>query len=540
MPITLKEEQPNFRETREKNLTDREKIPNKITWTIEVVLLELDKLSIWLDISEKEKVLKNLEYILEKIYFDKEERRKEYEKLREKKDITEEEITQFLEKESNVLISGEDWQKLMSTWIANWSYWELWEYIEDRIKILSTISYYSLQATLRTGIHTWLFLQNINKYFPHLKDDSFEEFKNDPSLSWWLILTELSSWSDLLTNYKATYIENEDWSFTIEWLKHFQWLTNEASHWIALARNANGRWFRLFLIDKREENQNITMTEEYKCEWLKSITYWKNQINATVPKENVSQLISAKDLLGLKTFVSMLYDSRLQFPAMMVWSIKRIYDESVYQAWLRKISRWKMEENETVKDQLKEIKIRHSIVDLINKYLIYSKINLFEDNSENEDLSIIAKTISTEYTNSAAGIWKRLQWWWWFKQSNIISNIWKDAWPFSIFEWVNEMLYSWLVKIYEKRINSLEEYSQYHCIINTMLKGNSWIELKDIQKLEINDDIKWKIYSRVSLILMINEMKLQESYASEIEFLLNEIKWFISKAKNIQTKFEIL
>jgi len=524
----------------EEKLTYREKIPNIIPWTIEEIKSDLNKLSIWLDIEEVEKIVKNLKYILEKIYFNKEKRKNEYLELKWRKDLTEEEVTDFLEKDSNMLISGKDWQKLMSTWIVNWSYWEMWDDIKDRIAMISAISYYSLQATLRTWIHTWLFLQNINKFFPHLKYNLFEEFKNDPSLSWWLILTELSSWSDLLSNYETTYIENEDWSFTIKWLKHFQWLTNEASHWIALARNANGRWFRLFLIDTREENQDVTMTEEYKCEWLKSITYGKNEINATVPKENVSKLISTNDRMWLKTFVSMLYDSRLQFPAMMVWSIKRIYDESVYKAWLRKISRWKMEENEAVKDQLEKIKIRHSIVDLINKYLVYSKISLFEDNSENEDLSIIAKTISTEYANSAIEIWKRLQWWWWFKQSNIISNIWKDAWPFSIFEWVNEMLYSQLVTIYERRINSLKESSEYHYIINTILKGNSWIELKDIQKLDINDDIKWKIYSRVSLILMINEMKLQESYTSETEFLINEIKWFISKSKNIKTTFEII
>jgi len=537
--MTIKAPKIEQAKTIEENLTDREKIPNKITWTIEWIKSELDKLAIWLDVEEIEKVMLNLKSILEKIYFNKEKRKEEYLELKWKKNLSEEEITQFLEKDSNVLISGEDWQKLISTWIANWSYWEMWNDIKDRIDMISAISYYSLQATLRTGIHTWLFLQNIGKFFPHLKDDLFEEFKNDSSLSWWLILTELSSWSDLLTDYETTYIENENWSFTIQWLKHFQWLTNEASHWIALAKNSNGRWFRLFLIDTREENQDVAMTEEYECEWLKSITYWKNKINVTLPKENVSQLISTNDRMWLKTFVSMLYDSRLQFPAMMVWSIERIYDESVYKSWFRKISRWKMEENETVKDQLEEIKIRHSIIDLINKYLIYSKINLFEDNNENEDLSIIAKTVSTEYTNSAAEIWKRLQWWVWFKQSNIISNIWKDAWPFSIFEWVNEMLYSWLVKIFEKRINNLEDYSPYNNIINTMLKGNSWIELKDIQKLNINDDIKWKIYSRVSLILMINEMKLQESYTSEIEFLLNEIKWFISKAKNVKTSFEI-
>jgi len=63
-----------------------------------------------------------------------------------------------------------------------------------------------------------------------------------------------------------------------------------------------------------------------------------------------------------------------------------------------------MEKNDTVKDQLDEIKLRHSIVDMINKYLIHMEINLFEDNTRNEGLSIIAKAISTEYTVSAATI----------------------------------------------------------------------------------------------------------------------------------------
>jgi len=231
----------------------------------------------------------------------------------------------------------------------------------------------------------------------------------------------------------------------------------------------------------------------------------------------------------------MLYDSRLQFPAMMVWSIQRIYDESTYKAWLRKISWWKMENNPVVQDQLEEIKIKHSIVDLINKYLVHTKINLFEDNTENEWLSIIAKTISTEYTISAGEIGKRLQGWLWFKETNIISNILKDAWPFSIFEWVNEMLYSGLVKIFEKKTSNWNNNIQLNDFIQIIL----WINLNDIKLLQVNNDIKWKIYSRISIISMIYEMNIENEYRKEVNFILNEIKSYILKATNINTKIYI-
>jgi len=68
-----------------------------------------------------------------------------------------------------------------------------------------------------------------------------------------------------------------------------------------------------------------------------------------------------------------------------------------------------MIDNEIIKDQLKEIKIRYNIVDLINKYLIFINLDLTKDNTEISDLSIVAKTISTEYILKSALVAKDLQ-----------------------------------------------------------------------------------------------------------------------------------
>ena len=497
-----------------KRLSIKDKVNEATLWYRKI----LDWLAIWKDLPENEKTIKLLEYVLSEIYFDKSKRESIFQDLLSKDNLTSREISEFLELDSNVLISWDDWKKLILTWISNWSYWEAWNNIEDRINMISTISYYSLQATLRTWIHTWLFIQNIGKFFPHLKDDIFKEFKKNPDLSWWLALTELTSWSDLINDFDTTYKQNEDWTYTIEWTKHLQWLTNEATHWIVLAKEKKWRKFRLFLIDTRDENQNVDMIEEYDMRWLESITYWINNISATVPKENMSELLD-KDATWSRTLTSMLYDSRLQFPCMITWAMQRIYDESIYKSKLTKISsKWNMIENPIVISQLFEIKTRTSIVDLINKYLIYKEINLFENNSHNSDLSIIAKTISTDYILKAWEVAKNLQWWFWFKDSNIISNMIDDAWPFSRFEWVNEMLYSQLAVSFEK--NNLDLLTS----IDTIANINS---LEDINNLWLNNFIKWQIYSRLHLISMINEMWLQNTHNDETLFLIKEINSFI-------------
>jgi len=67
-------------------------------------------------------VLKLIDYILKEIYFDPDEREKEFQELKNNPDITHEQITDFLEKENDMNISGEDWQKLIHcTGLLKWS-----------------------------------------------------------------------------------------------------------------------------------------------------------------------------------------------------------------------------------------------------------------------------------------------------------------------------------------------------------------------------------------------------------------------------------
>lgn len=494
----------------------RENIPNTLLETIEELSNILDNLWIDENISKNERVLKLMDYILEKIYFDPEKREKEFQELKKRDNLTHEEITEFLERENDMDISGEDWQKFIhASWLLNWSMGEMWNDIKDRIDILSKISYFSMNTTLRTWIHTGLWLQNVAKYFPEIKDKVFGEFKDNLNYSIMLALTWLWSWSDLFKNIWVEYEENqEDWTFHLKWITHFQWLTDEATHWIVLAKNKdNEKEFKLFFVDTTKENQSIEMLQEYNMEMLNSITYWKNEIDAIVSSENISTMKAR----GLP---EMLKESRLQFPAMTVGAMKRIENETRYKIELRDIADWKMIENGTINDRFEEIKIRHNIIDLINKYLSYKNINL-SDKKNDIILANTAKAISTDYTIESARSAKILQWWLWFKKNNLISNIEKDVKPFAIFEWNNDMLYSQLVREYRKWIKN----------INSKVDIN--FPLKNIKDLDINDSLKGQIYANINIMSYIYEMWLENEYENEIDFLFKECEKIMKEDRNL-------
>jgi len=144
---------------------------------------------------ESDKVMNDLNSVLSEIFFDKEKRKEEFNRLRDKPDLSYEEYKNFIEWAKNKVISKDEWEKILSTGILNWSLWTSKNsHISHRIEILSMLSYYSLQACLRVWIDTWLFLQNIMKFFPQVSSEVLKDFISNFWLSWWLLLTETSSW----------------------------------------------------------------------------------------------------------------------------------------------------------------------------------------------------------------------------------------------------------------------------------------------------------------------------------------------------------
>lgn len=475
-------------------------------------------------------VIEKLKNTLTSIFFNADHRKNAFHELLKKEKISFQEINDFLTDTKNKVIPTEEWQKIIETGILNWSLWVTESKdIEDRIEILSTLSYYSLQWCLRVWIDTWLFIQNVVKFFPQ-KAKELDEFKTNSKLSWWIALTELSSGSDLLTNLETTYVENSDGTFTIEGRKHLQWLTKEATHWILLARDKKWKSIKLFYLDTRKLWIDVTVSEEYKMSWLKSITYWINEIKATVSSDCVFEPLEDDKKSILRSFGSSLFDSRIQFPAMASWYLERLYDESYYKANLRSIAWWKMIENECVKEKLWYIKWYHEIISEINRYLIIKKISLQENNKDKKALSIICKTLSTEYMVTSWAKARDLQWWDWFKQDNIVRSLAEDAWPFSRFEGVNEMLYSHLAHEYRRK-NITEGVSA-----KTLDYLSDCKELKkSLEETSLTQENIWKIYSRVLLINMLFEIESKQKNAFTI--LKEEIKQILILAQ--REKFEL-
>jgi len=518
------------------NSLKRLSIPSLIESTIEEFKNYINQF-IW-NIEEGENItIKKIEYILSQIYFNKQFRKNEFEYIKNNRELyTENDIENIFNKYSNQKISWEDWKKLIHTsGLTNWSMWKAWNNIEDRINSVKTISYFSIDASLRTWIHTWLFLQNIWKYFPNIKEKIFDEFSKNPDLSWWLALTELSSGTNLFSNFNTKYNDLWDWNFKIIWKKHLQWLSDEATHWIILAENKGKNWvFKLFYVDTRKENQNVEMVKERDMIDLDSITYWINKFDLIVSEKYSADI----DWRLRKNFQSMLFESRMQFPAMLAWALERIYDESKMKSELRDIW-WKMNINNSVQTKLNDMKIYSSIVNLINDFLIFKKIKLNKDNYQNEDLSIISKAVSTEYMQKSWNLWIDLAWWLWFEKNNIVRQMTSSARPFTRFEWVNEMLYSKLPRLKKKHIFKEEVVNLINNEYSINIQNNK-NNKSDIFLLKLDDSIKWYILAKISIIEMIFEMWDEIWKKDEINFLLNEIWNEISKSKNIKTSFEFI
>ena len=470
-----------------------------------------------LAIEESNSIIENLTHTLEDIFFNDSLRDKEFLKLLWKENLTNDEINTFLDSATNKTISSKEWESILESKVRNWSLWiTKSNHITQRIKILSTLSYYSLQTCLRVGIDTGLFIQNVMKFFPQ-KRDEVKEFATNFKLSWWLALTELSSGSDLFTGVTTTYIKNSDGTYSIQWLKHLQWLTNEATHWIVFAREEWWKWIKLFYLDTRKSWVDVKMIKEYKMSWLKSITYWVNQIRATVWEDCVFTPLKWDKKSTLRSLKWSLIDSRTQFTAMWAGHLKRIYKESYYLTHLRDISWWKMIKNECVQEKMAYIEAYKNIVDNINKYEKHINLDLQANNKDLEALSIVCKTIWTEYMVKGWLKARDLQGWRWFTESNIVRWSTEDAWPYTRFEGVNEMLYSQLAHKYSK--NNI--YDELTNETKDILKTNN-IDMKFLEDSTLTKENIWQIYARIYTINILNEIKVKTKNCFTI--LIEEIK----------------
>ena len=102
-----------------------------------------------LAIEESNSIIENLTHTIEDIFFNDSLRDKEFLKLLWKENLTNDEINTFFDSATNKTISSKEWESILESKLRNWSLWiTKSNHITQRIKILSTLSYYSLQTCL--------------------------------------------------------------------------------------------------------------------------------------------------------------------------------------------------------------------------------------------------------------------------------------------------------------------------------------------------------------------------------------------------------
>ena len=108
---------------------------------------------------------------------------------------------------------------------------------------------------------------------------------------------------------------------------------------------------------------------------------------------------------------------------------------------------------------------------------------------------------------------RELQWWDGFKENNFIRSSAEDSWPFTRFEWANEMLYSQITK-----------YDILHQIdIKTQdILKNANIDLQSIDFSKLTKENIGKIYARLLAIDMLQEINFKDDNGMII--LIEEIK----------------
>jgi alkylation response protein AidB-like acyl-CoA dehydrogenase len=308
------------------------------------------------------------------------------------------------------------------------------------LSLLEATSYESIAVGLMLGINGSLFIEPVVKYGQtEAKSHVLNTFLTKPSLGG-LMITEPNFGTDALS-MQTSFCQSGD-SYTLQGSKHWGGLTGLADFWLVTARkekqNRNlARDIDLFIVERSQPDQNITVEEYYHKLGLYLIPYGLNKIDATVP--STAKLIPESS--GIKLMMDLLHRSRLRLSGIGLGFIRRMLDEATRHCKQRSIGGRSLLSYDQVQHRISELQAWFTIGS--GMCHITSRISGIENNLTS--LGLLAnssKAVLTDMMHQGAQSLLQLTGAKGYRRDQIAGRAFADSRPFQIFEGSNDVMYS--------------------------------------------------------------------------------------------------
>ena len=354
----------------------------------------------------------------------------------------------------------------------------------QRLALLEAMSYESIAVGLMMGINGSLFLEPVTKYArEETRTEVFDSFLSNYSLGG-LMITEPDFGTDALS-MRTSYKQVGD-RIHITGSKHWGGLTGLADFWIVTGRKEKdskklARDIDLFVVNRNEREQLISVDEYYHKLGLFLIPYGLNTIDATLPVS--ARLIPSTS--GIKLMMDLLHRSRLRLSGIGLGFIKRMLDEAVAHCRQRYVGG---------KSLLAYDQVQHRISVLQAWYTIASAMcyHTAEVSGLSNDLSSYglqangAKAVLTDMMQDSAQSLLQLTGAKGYRRDHIAGRAVTDSRPFQIFEGSNDVMYSQVADSVLKSMKDCKFSNLYQYLVQLEQTKSAAERFKDLLDFELD------------------------------------------------------
>ncbi len=345
-----------------------------------------------------------------------------------------------------------------------------------RLALLEAASYESLAVGLMMGINGSLFLEPVAKYGQHeAQTHVYKSFLGGSSLGG-LMITEPEFGTDALS-MQTSYSQTET-HFHLKGSKHWGGLTGLADFWLVTGRkekqdNRLARDIDLFIVDRSQPEQKISVVEYFQKLGLFLIPYGANNIDATLPA--TARLIPQTS--GIKLMMDLLHRSRLRLSGIGLGFIKRMLDEALRHCRQRFVGGKSLLSYDQVQYRISTLQTCFTLASAMCHYSA-GVSGLKNDLTSFGLQANAAKALLTDMMQDSAQSLLQLTGAKGYRRDKIAGRAIVDSRPFQIFEGSNDVMYSQVADLVLKKMKD-SKHRNFHAFLSQFdltAKGASYFK----------------------------------------------------------------
>jgi alkylation response protein AidB-like acyl-CoA dehydrogenase len=328
-----------------------------------------------------------------------------------------------------------------------------------RLALLEASSYESIAVGLLMGINGSLFLEPVTKYGqPEAQAHVYKSFLGGSSLGG-LMITEPDFGTDALS-MQTSYSQTEK-HFHLKGSKHWGGLTGLADFWLVTGRkekqnNRLARDIDLFIVDRSQQGQKISVEDYYHKLGLFLIPYGVNNIDATVSA--TAKLIPQTS--GIKLLMDLLHRSRMRLTGIGLGFIKRMLDEALGHCQQRFVGGKNLLSYDQVQHRISLLQARFTIASAMCHFSA-GVSGLTNDLTSFGLQANAAKALLTDMMQDSAQSLLQLTGAKGYRRDQIAGRAVADSRPFQIFEGSNDVMYSQVADLIIKKMKEKKHRNLY-------------------------------------------------------------------------------